>query len=126
MDFFSMNSQATRLSYLLPLLALSVSTASAHAILVKSDPSKEAVLTVPPREVHLTFNDAVGEEYLALAVIDATGNRVDGRDARLDFTDHAQLRASVGKLAKGQYLVRYRVLSADGHVVSGKYGFSIQ
>lgn len=79
-----------------------------------------------PKEVHLTFNDAVGNEYLALAVVDSSGKRVDGHDAKLDFTDHAQLRASVEGLNKGTYMVRYRVLSADGHVVSGKYHFSIQ
>jgi copper resistance protein C len=97
-----------------------------HAILVKADPPKDGVVSQSPKEVHLTFNDAVGNEYLALAVVDSTGKRVDGHDAKLDFTDHAQLRASVEGLGKGVYMVRYRVLSADGHVVSGKYHFSIQ
>lgn len=98
----------------------------AHAILVKADPPKDGVVSQPPKEVHLTFNDAVGNEYLALAVVDSTGKRVDGHDAKLDFTDHAQMRASLEDLDKGVYMVRYRVLSADGHVVSGKYHFSIQ
>ena len=98
----------------------------AHAILVKADPPKDGVVGQAPKEVHLTFNDAVGNEYLALAVVDSSGKRVDGHDAKLDFTDHAQLRATVEGLSKGTYMVRYRVLSADGHVVSGKYHFSIQ
>lgn len=98
----------------------------AHAILVKADPAKEAEITAAPSEVHLTFNDAVGEEYLALAVIDASGTRVDQHDAHLDFSDHAQLRATVTPLTPGQYTVRYRVLSADGHVVSGKYSFVVK
>jgi len=106
--------------WLLPL------SAQAHAILVKADPPKDGVISQAPKEVHLTFNDAVGNEYLALAVVDSSGKRVDGHDAKLDFTDHAQLRASVEGLNKGTYMVRYRVLSADGHVVSGKYQFSIQ
>lgn len=98
----------------------------AHAILVKAIPDKEAVVTEAPREVLLVFNDAVGEEFLALAVIDADGKRVDKHDARLDFTDHSHLRASVETLPSGRYIVRYRVLSADGHVVSGKYSFLVQ
>ena len=65
--------------------------ALAHAILVKATPDKEAVVPEAPHEVLLVFNDAVGEEFLALAVIDETGKRVDKHDARLDLTDHSHL-----------------------------------
>jgi methionine-rich copper-binding protein CopC len=98
----------------------------AHAILVKANPEREATISDAPDEVLLIFNDSVGQEFLALAVIDPSGKRVDNHDAKLDFTDHSHLRASVSKLAPGRYTVRYRVLSADGHVVSGKYFFDVQ
>jgi methionine-rich copper-binding protein CopC len=98
----------------------------AHAILVKAFPEKDAVVSDAPEELLLIFNEGVGQEFLALAVIDETGKRVDQRDAKLDFTDRSHLRASVAKLAPGKYTVRYRVLSADGHVVSGKYFFHVQ
>ncbi|MDD5035543.1 MAG: copper resistance protein CopC [Methylococcaceae bacterium] len=98
----------------------------AHAILVKAAPEREATITDIPDEVLLIFNDAVGQEFLALAVIDESGKRVDNHDAKLDFTDHSHLRASIAKLNPGRYTVRYRVLSADGHVVSGKYFFQVQ
>jgi methionine-rich copper-binding protein CopC len=97
----------------------------AHAILVKANPAQDSTITDIPEEVLLIFNDAVGQEFLALAVIDPTGKRVDNHDAKLDFTDHSHLRASVSKLDPGRYTVRYRVLSADGHVVSGKYFFDV-
>lgn len=98
----------------------------AHAILVKAQPDKDAVISDVPEEVLLTFNEGVGQEFLALAVVDEAGKRVDKHDAHQDFTDHSHLRASVEKLVPGRYMVRYRVLSADGHVVSGKYYFQIQ
>ncbi len=98
----------------------------AHAILVKANPERESTISDAPDEVTLIFNDSVGQEFLALAVIDPTGKRVDNHDAKLDFTDHSHLRASVSKLSPGRYTVRYRVLSADGHVVSGKYFFDVQ
>lgn len=98
----------------------------AHAILVKAMPERDATITDIPEEIHLTFNEGVGTEFLALAVVDDSGKRVDKHDAKLDFTDHSNLRASVSGLAAGRYMVRYRVLSADGHVVSGKYYFQIQ
>lgn len=109
------------------LACLSASpNALAHAILVKANPEREAVVAAAPEEVLLVFNDAVGEEFLALAVIDESGKRVDKHDAHLEFSDRSHLRASVEKLAPGRYIVRYRVLSADGHVVSGKYSFQLQ
>jgi copper resistance protein C len=111
---------------LLLALALMPDLALAHAILVKADPDKEAVIQGAPQEVHLVFNDSVGEEFLALAVVDGEGKRVDAHDAKLDLTNHAHLRASVSGMNPGRYMVRYRVLSADGHVVSGKYFFTIQ
>lgn len=98
----------------------------AHAILVKSTPERDATITDAPEEVTLIFNDSVGQEFLALAVIDPNGKRVDNHDAKLDFTDHSHLRATVSKLGSGRYTVRYRVLSADGHVVSGKYFFDVK
>lgn len=110
--------------------ALALLTASgpapAHAILVKAAPAQESVVTDAPGEILLIFNDGVGEQYLALAVTDEAGKRVDNHDAKLDFTDHSHLRATVATLNPGRYMVRYRVLSADGHVVSGKYHFQIQ
>jgi methionine-rich copper-binding protein CopC len=114
-----------RIAFLLALFAASPGVL-AHAILVKATPEREAVIAKAPEEVLLVFNDGVGEEFLALAVIDAAGKRVDKHDARLDFSDHSHLRASVEKLPPGRYIVRYRVLSADGHVVSGKYSFQVQ
>jgi methionine-rich copper-binding protein CopC len=98
----------------------------AHAILVKAAPDKEATISDSPEEVLLIFNEGVGQEYLALAVVDSAGKRVDRHDAKLDFTDRSHLRASIDKLNPGRYMVRYRVLSADGHVVSGKYFFQMQ
>lgn len=97
----------------------------AHAILVKSLPAENAALSAPPEEIEVWFNEDVGEEYKALAVIDGQGTRVDNEDARLGFFDSSYLRVSVPALAPGVYTVRYRVQSADGHIVSGKFNFSV-
>lgn len=111
-----------------PFLARTVDTPVhlAHAILVKAIPDRDATITDVPDEVLLTFNEGVGNDFLALAVVDGEGKRVDNHDAKLDFTDRSKLRTSVSKLTPGRYMVRYRVLSADGHVVSGKYFFQVQ
>ncbi|WP_235726613.1 copper resistance CopC family protein [Methylocaldum szegediense] len=115
-----------RLLPILTGLALTSPEVLGHAILVKADPERDAIVSEAPTEVLLTFNEGVGNAFLALAVVNDEGKRVDKHDARLDFTDRSRLRASVENLAPGRYMVRYRVLSADGHVVSGKYFFQIQ
>lgn len=105
--------------------SLAPGSASAHAILVRSLPEADASLGAPPGVIEVWFNEGVGEDYKALAVIDGQGARVDNQDARLGFFDNAYLRVSVPPLAPGVYTVRYRVQSADGHIVSGKFNFSV-
>jgi methionine-rich copper-binding protein CopC len=117
--------------YLIRIGVLFVSTVLtdpvwAHAILVRSTPAQDAAVTQAPEKVELWFNEGVGNEYAALAVIDSSGARVDGKDAQRGTLDPSYLSVSLPKVAAGTYTVRYRVLSADGHVVSGKYNFVLQ
>jgi len=105
-----------------------VQTAMAHAILVRSIPDKEAVLTGNlPKVIQLWFNDAVGKRYAALAVINTEGKRVDNRDGGLDSSDRSLLKATIkDDVPPGKYTVRYRVQSADGHIITGKYYFTLE
>ena len=101
------------------------STVYAHAILVKSVPEKETVITQSPEKVEVWFNDAVGRKYQALAVINKKGKRMDNRDVKQDSSDGAHLSATLKPMEPGKYTVRYRVQSADGHILSGKYYFTL-
>jgi copper resistance protein C len=98
----------------------------AHAILVKSQPAKDEVLTQAPKQVDVWFNDKVGSEYKALAVIDSTGKRVDNKDVAQDTFDPSHLYSTIQSLPPGTYTVRYRVVSIDTHIVTGKFQFSIK
>ncbi len=105
------------------VLALPI-PALAHAIMVRSAPEKDAVLTESPKQVEVWFNDKVGTEYKALAVINSKGERVDNKDLTQDPLDH--LSATVPNLPPDTYTVRYRVVSIDTHIVTGKYQFTIK
>lgn len=105
------------------LLALPV-PAFAHAIMVRSSPEKDAVLTEAPKQVEVWFNDKVGTEYKALAVINSKGERVDNKDLTQEPLDH--LSATLQQLPPDTYTVRYRVVSIDTHIVTGKYQFTIK
>jgi methionine-rich copper-binding protein CopC len=113
-------------TWLLCLLALAPSPGLAHAIMVKSAPEQGAAVKEVPAEIRVWFNEEVGEEYAALAVIASDGKRVDNKDGGRDSSDRTLLKASLSSISPGSYLVRWRVLSADGHVVSGKYEFELQ
>lgn len=113
---------------LLALATLTPSALLAHALLVEAFPPKDGVLKEPPREVVLRFDEPVGERYLGLAVIHLDRKRrVDNRDVHLEAGDHSVVRATLKHpLPPGNYLVRYRVQSADGHVITGRYPFKIE
>lgn len=98
----------------------------AHAILVRSEPAEGSAVPEPPEIIELWFNEGVGRDYVALAVIDGRGARVDDANARLGFFDQSYLRVTLPPVIPGTYTVRYRVQSADGHIVSGKFNFAVQ
>ena len=99
--------------------------ASAHAIMVKSSPKKEESTNVIPTKVEVWFDDNVGPKYTSLAVVNSKGERVDNGDGALETFDKSHLTASLKPVTPGRYGVRYRVQSADGHIVTGKFFFEI-
>jgi methionine-rich copper-binding protein CopC len=98
----------------------------AHAILVKSQPAKDEEVSVAPKQIDLWFNDPVRSQYKALAVIDSEGKRVDKRDVEQSLTDGSHIYATVEDLAPGTYTIRYRVVSQDTHIVTGKFQFTVK
>ena len=113
-------------SALLVAAVLTPMQASAHAILVKSQPAKDEAVSVAPKQIDLWFNDPVKSEYKALAVIDSEGKRVDNHDVEQTLTDGSHIHATVADLPAGTYTVRYRVVSQDTHIVTGKFQFTVK
>lgn len=101
-------------------------TVSAHAIMVKSQPVVDSTVAESPKQVDVWFNDKVGSEYKALAVIDSSGKRVDNKDAAQETFDQSHLYTTVTNLPPDTYTVRYRVVSLDTHIVTGKFKFTIK
>ncbi|MDD2760326.1 MAG: copper resistance protein CopC [Methylomonas sp.] len=101
-------------------------TVCAHAILVKSQPAKDEEVKEAPKQIDLWFNDPVRSQYKALAVVDSEGKRVDNHDVEQDMLDGSHIHATVSDLAPGTYTVRYRVVSEDTHIVTGKFQFTVK
>jgi copper transport protein len=113
---------------LIALLALAVAApaASAHATLESSTPERGAALDVQPGQVVFRFNEPVEGSFGALRVFDAKGVRVD--DGKVDHPRGIGKQIAVGLkpgLDDGAYTATYRVVSADGHPVSGGIVFNV-
>ncbi len=106
----------------LTLVILGASPASAHATLLQSDPAPGAVLAQSPSVITLRFDSQVSAALGAVRVYDRQGGRVDsgGTDVQ-----GAVVRLRVSGLAKGSYVVTWRVTSADTHPVAGAFTFQI-
>jgi copper transport protein len=108
------------LASLLLLVCLS-GEASAHASLAFSEPRDGTVLTQAPKSVQLRFSENVTAG--AVNLIDASGKLRS--DAVIDASDEAITVALPPGLPEGTQIVSYRVISADGHPVTGAITFSI-
>ncbi len=106
--------------------ALLPTQSRAHAVLVRSTPAARATLSGPPERVSLWFNERLEPAYSRLSVWDAGGRQVDGADAAVDPAEPTRLSVSVPGLAPGTYMVKYRVLSVDGHLVESQYSFTVR
>jgi copper transport protein len=95
--------------------------ASAHASLVATEPGDGSVLAATPKTIQLRFNESVMPAVISL--IDAEGKTRD--DATVRAIDQTIVITPPLSLPRGTQVVSYRVISQDGHPVSGSLVFSI-
>jgi len=110
---------------LVTLLSFLTPPAFAHSELVSSNPSASVNIQQLPEQIELEFN----EELMNLG----TGNSISimspsGED--LGMGDTSTEGAKITRLLNttsetGQFQVKYRVASADGHVLNGSYTFNL-
>ncbi|NOT84235.1 MAG: copper resistance protein CopC [Methylococcaceae bacterium] len=94
---------------------------------MKTQPRDNEALTAFDGNVKLWFSGNVSERTPTLVVLDARGNRVDNSDLKLTIADRSELSATTrSPLAAGQYVVRYRVVTDDGLIVSGISHFTVK
>jgi methionine-rich copper-binding protein CopC len=99
--------------------------ASAHNSLTSSNPVNETSMDVGPQNVVLTFDQPVqdGEGLNSVAVTGPDGKEWQAGPADVDSN---VVTAPVRELGpKGTYTIGYRIVSADGHPVSGKLTFTL-
>jgi methionine-rich copper-binding protein CopC len=110
-------------SLLAAVLTLALTPAvHSHSLLLSSVPLPGAVVSRPPT-VTLRFNNRIEKKLCQIRLVSPRGETRTlpvSTDGALDA-----LEAPLPPLAAGRYRVDWRVLSTDGHVVSGTFAFSV-
>jgi methionine-rich copper-binding protein CopC len=111
--------------YLVSLFTFAVllaPTASAHSDLAGTTPANGAVIGTAPDSIVLEFNEEPLDSLVDVVITDAKGAVV-----AMDTAEAAGTEVLVpwpGFLSAGDYTVAYRVVSADGHPVTGTFTFT--
>ncbi len=104
-------------------MATVTGTALAHDTLVNTDPADGAQLAAGPAQVRLVFDQPVHGGYNTVTV-SGPGN-THWTTGPVSVRDNT-VTAPLGELGPaGQYVIGYRILSNDGHPVTGKVTFTL-
>jgi methionine-rich copper-binding protein CopC len=119
---------ALTLALLLGAPPVTLPRAAAHAIVLESVPARDAVLERAPERVILRFNSKIEKRLSRITL--ATGKEppvpvsilTDGADVD---QQPDRLVVPLRPLPPGGYVLRYKVLSADGHITEGALKFTV-
>jgi copper resistance protein C len=105
-------------------VAVSPRMALAHAVLLTSTPQKDGAVSGPDIAISLKYNSRVDGARSSLTLLKPDGSveRVGALTQPLPDT----LSATGHKLAKGAYVLRWQVLSSDGHITRGEVPFHVE
>ena len=97
--------------------------AYAHDQVISTSPQSQEILEAAPAEVSMEFSDDILDIGATILVVDnaekdwASGDmRVEGRTA---------VQSVAAEIPNGSYQVRWRVVSSDGHPISGTFDFAV-
>jgi len=119
---------AALVSLVFGLMLAGAGPASAHAALTGSDPQDGAVVATAPKEVTLTFSEAIAVGDGSIRVLDPSSKRADTGAEPKDLSEGSTVRYGVELhpgLPDGTYTVAWQAISADSHPISGAFTFSI-
>ena len=108
------------------LLLCIPATVLAHANLIRSVPANRAVLFQSPPRLQLWFNERLEPRYSSLSLSDSSRRKLNLGNVAVDPKDPKQLSTPIQPLPPGIYVVTYRVLSVDGHVVQDQFSFTVK
>lgn len=125
------------------LMTSPLSVAFAHSKVIGISPRSHATVE-SPNQISIKLNEKVKLKFCKLKVyrLEATGNKLalnraaaqiaksgKATQVKVDFFQQGKsdtLKASVQKIAAGRYVMVWRILSSDGHMVRGHSVFKVK
>jgi methionine-rich copper-binding protein CopC len=96
----------------------------AHAILLKSTPTAEAVVVTDSIPVSLTFNSRIDGRRSRLTLV---GPHSSEQPLALEAQTSPNTLTSKAPCAEpGDYRIRWQVLAVDGHITRGEIRFRVE
>ena len=103
-------------------ISLQVLPAAAHSPLISSSPADGDVLAAAPQAIEMKFRGTA--RLVRLALTGAQSGEVALSEEHLMVEKHRHT-VVLPAIAADEYEVRWRALSADGHVVKGSFSFTV-
>ena len=101
-------------------------TASAHALLIRSNPPANAQLAQSPTQIDLWFSESIEPHFSSVRLLDTKGATIPIGTPILDPADHKHLTVPLDNLAPGIYTVAWQNLSqVDGHEWFGSFPITV-
>ncbi len=118
--------RAGRLLAVLAVLAfgalLGAGPAAAHSVLLSTSPPRGGTVDTAPSSVSLTFDEMPQGQFSTIHVTGPDGQRRD--NGHVQVLNDVVTEPLAGTRPAGRYVVDWRVVSADGHPVSGEFTFT--
>jgi len=102
---------------------LAVQAAAGHAILLESNPAKDATIKGTSLDIRLKYNSRVDGARSRLALV-----LPDGGTQVLKIAEQASpdtLTSAAANLKPGKYSLHWQVLATDGHITRGDIPFTV-
>ncbi len=96
--------------------------AQAHSVLLATTPAASGQVATSPADIVLTFNEMPRQRYSTVIVTGPDGARRDSGTVRV--VDDNLSQALGGTRPAGTYTVDWRVISSDGHPISGRFTYT--
>jgi methionine-rich copper-binding protein CopC len=106
--------------------SLLAGAAFAHPELRSAEPAAGAAAATSPKQIRITFSEAVIPQFSGAEVKDQAGKTIATGKAAVDPANRKQLVVPVNEpLPPGDYKVEWYAVSDDTHRVKGSYSFSV-
>jgi methionine-rich copper-binding protein CopC len=107
-------------------VGMAPAAAQSHAFLNESIPVVGGTVPASPKEVRLTFSEAIEPRFSGVDLLTGDGRTIATGPAVVDPANEKQLVLTLPPLAPGRYRVRWHVVSVDTHRTEGEYSFTVE